>query len=164
DEALSTAVTNARGAVAAFVESHASAVIAQGVGTLTGAGVHQASADVVNALASVQRKYIENINADPIIVACLTAFDRSELNQAGAGSFNTQLVTSCQSALPQIVRLQADVLRARLIDGQGSLLHGCMAALDAAGSADATVKAAAHKLLDFCSTNFMNTLKTQAEV
>src|SRR5262249_41992165 len=89
---------------------------------------------------------------------------RSELNQAGAGSFNKQLVTYCQSALPQIVRLQADVLRARLIDGQGSLLHGCMAALDAAGSADATVKAAAHKLLDFCSTNFMNTLKTQAEV
>ena len=73
DEALGSAVIKARGAVAAFAESHASTVIAQGVGALQGGGVDQARVEVVNALATVHRKYIENNNADPIIVACLTA-------------------------------------------------------------------------------------------
>jgi hypothetical protein len=155
---FTTAFLKARGSVAASTASSASALIAQGTGSVsTTRGAGGTPADLV---AAMQRKFVENINADPVVVACLTALDRDGV-EAGHGK---ELVTFCKRSLVDILDFQKDLLRARLIDGQTSLMQSCMSAFQDASATEPKVKAAAGELVKFCQTELVKILETQSRI
>ncbi len=161
DAKLSNAVLTSLGDVSAATASTASVVSALGVGaTPLGQGANHETA-VTNALSTMQRKYLENINADPLIVACITAFDRDQGDKATHGR---ELVIFCKEQFPLILKAQDDLLRTRLIDSQTELIHGCMGAFRETSSSDTKVQTAAKALTGFCERHLLQVLKTQAEL
>ena len=156
---FTTAFLKARGAVAASTASSASALIAQGTAPCRPLEV---AVERPPKWSPGSQKFVENINADPVVVACLTALDRD--GGADSTGHGRELVTFCKRSLVDILDFQKDLLRARLIDGQTTLVHSCMAAFQDATSADPKVKDAAGKLVTFCKDQLVNILNTQANI
>jgi hypothetical protein len=161
DAKLSNAVLTSLGDVSAATSSTASVVSALGVGAIPpGQGANHET-DVTNALSTMQKKYLENINADPLIVACITAFDRDQGDKATHGR---ELVAFCKAQFPLILKAQDDLLRTRLIDSQTELIQGCMGAFRETTSLDTKIQTAAKALSGFCEKSLLQVLKTQAEL
>ncbi|HKW94604.1 MAG TPA: hypothetical protein VJX92_22155 [Methylomirabilota bacterium] len=163
NDKVTNALVDAMGDVSAAAGSGASAIIAQAVGGLPGGRAPAGQGDVTEALASMQKRFLENINADPLIVACLTAFDR-ERGAAEIGDRKGSLVSFCHDQFPRVLQAQEDLLRARLIDSQGQLILGCTGAFRDSSSQDVNVAAAAKTLAAFCEAQLLQILKTQAEL
>jgi hypothetical protein len=169
DSKLSTAMLNSLGDVSAAAASNASVVSALGVGALPAGHAVSAEANVTKTLDAMQKRYLENINADPLIVACLTALDRARPMESGASSstyvaHGAELVALCKAEFTRVLRAQEDLLRTKLIDSQTELIQGCMGAFREKESADAKVKAAAVTLATFCDTKLVEILKNQAQL
>jgi hypothetical protein len=161
DSKLSNAILTSLGDVSAAAVSNASTVFALGVGAAPAGQGANPEAGVTNALVTMQRKYLENINADPLIVACLTVLDRDRDDGATHGK---QLVKLCEEQFPLVLKAQNDLLRSKLIDSQTELIQGCMGAFRAAASSDPKEQAAAKALTGFCEKQLVPVLKTQAEL
>jgi len=58
--------------------------------------------DVANTVAEIQRKYIENINTDALVVACLVALDRDSARAT------TTLQTECPKFLQAVIQKQGE--------------------------------------------------------
>jgi hypothetical protein len=156
---LVTALVNAMGDVAAAASSNAAVLIAQGVGAVPSGHATNAQGDTAKTLETIQRKFLENINADPLIVACLTAFDRGRSSALGQ-----ELITFCNDNFSGVLRAQQDLLRAKLIDGQNEMVHGCLSAFKDAHSTDPGVTTAAKALKEFCEQRLVEILKIQTDL
>jgi hypothetical protein len=114
------------GSVSAAATSNAS-----GTATAAGAITHDLTAAAetrAQVLGTMQRKYIENINADPIIVACITALDRRHqlvyrdgewrdeggLDEQGHPVRDTPLVDYCRTQLLAVVSGNGELLNVLL--------------------------------------------------
>jgi hypothetical protein len=80
---------------------------ASGTATAAGAITHDLTAAAekrAEVLGTMQRKYIENLNVDPIVVACITALDRR-------GERDTPLAQLCSEKLVTgLLKAQEDIL------------------------------------------------------
>jgi hypothetical protein len=56
------------------------------------------SAPLAEQLKEIQRRYIQNVNADALLVACITAMDRETTGPNGSGS--TGLTEFCKTTVP----------------------------------------------------------------
>ena len=66
--------------------------------------------DVANTIAGIQRKYLENINSDSLVVACLVAMDRRYEHTA------TRLQDACPRFLDKVIENQGNRLETVLKD------------------------------------------------
>jgi len=164
NERLVTTLVNTMGDATAAASSTASVLVAQGVGAVRAGQPAQGQADTARALETMQRKYLENINADPLVVSCLTAFDREETGRAGTTGPDKTLVNFCQKEFPRVLRAQDDVLRARLIDSQTEVVNSCLSAFKDANSMDAGVSTTAKALKEFCEKRLVDILQTRSDL
>lgn len=108
---------------------------ASGTAKAVGASPAQAIADAqgkrVEALRAMQQKYLENINFDPLVVTCLTAFDRRDVCR-GEGDCDTNTSTAllafCDKHLGSLLDDQQQFLREIVRGGSqraadGAVLH-----------------------------------------
>jgi hypothetical protein len=89
-------------AVSAFASSEVSAGITQAAAAIT----HTADSSAKDVLLTMQRKYIENINFDPMIVACISALDRSPADDR----HDTVLAQKCRDNLDWVLGVQSKLL------------------------------------------------------
>jgi len=103
-----TAETEARKAAAASAStsSEASTAVNQAVGSIA----HTADGSAAGVLGTMQRKYIENINADPIIVACISALDRRPQFVRDHWEPPTALATFCNDKFLPVLTDQMKIL------------------------------------------------------
>ena len=95
---------------------------ASGGATAAGAVAHslaEGAAKRTDALRNMQQKYLENINFDPLVVACLTALDRRSDRFYRDGEWRsddvnqtTTLITFCDEHLGKLLKGQAEYLDA----------------------------------------------------
>ena len=115
---LLTALSDAMGSVTASTSANATTLIAQGVGAVPA----RSQVDVQNTLRAMQQKYLENIHVDPLIVSCITAFDRDRKDGLPTSGRSAALIKFCTDTLPKVVESQHDLLRAKLVDAPSGLL------------------------------------------
>ena len=69
---------------------------------------------IAKVLHDIQRKYIENINADALIVACITALDRDTRDTKGKPSELSKLCAKEKGILETVVGAHHDLLMAKI--------------------------------------------------
>jgi hypothetical protein len=110
-----TALVNSMGSVSAAVQSHAQALLTQGVGSLSRPQVSASDEGTNRTLHTIQRKFLENINADAITVACITVLaDERPVYDGRASSAQTTFGSLCQSLLPNLIEWRKQLLREKL--------------------------------------------------
>jgi myosin heavy subunit len=91
--------------------------------------------DVANTIAGIQRKYIENINSDALVVSCIIALDRSVVGQ------ETFLQKACPGILTKIIETNHKLLDAIIADAHAQR-DAVFQGQNIEASADAVSKAA----------------------
>jgi len=94
------------GAASAVARTSATAW-AQGQGGTPGTRSSDSQTAVAHTLAEMQRKFIENIHSDALVVACVTALDRFPGEQ-------TPLTTFCWNRLGGLVEAQGTLLQTKI--------------------------------------------------
>ncbi len=93
--------------------------------------------DVAQVVADIQRKYLENINTDSLVVACLVALDRPYTHT------QTLLQNKCPDLLSKIIDNQSDRVRA-IIDEHKKKADSFAEHRDVGAAAETLKKAADH--------------------
>jgi hypothetical protein len=65
------------------------------------------SVEVARTIADMQRKFIENVNFNPILMACMNVMDRRDAQ-------STELVSFCREQLESIVQFMQEEVRLRI--------------------------------------------------
>jgi hypothetical protein len=94
---------------------------AKAVATAAGGITRLQDKDVAETVATIQRKYIENINSDAIVVACLIVLDKQEKGEKGATEPETWLQKACPKLISNVMDKQGRLLDAII---NGSLRRG----------------------------------------
>ncbi len=99
------AAQDAQSAALKVVSAAASSDVSAAVNAAVGSIAHTVDGSAKDALLTMQRKYIENLNFDPIIVACITALDRPESDSRSS----SKLAELCDVELTKALKVTGEV-------------------------------------------------------
>lgn len=139
------AMVQAMGPLAASAQSTAQVTFLQGVGAVARSQTVTGDDGVNRTLHEIQRKFVENINADALTVACIVELTRPAAEKSS-------LASVCLTEIPKVVQDGGQLLRVKILRGEENVVPRCVAAMRMAlDLAPGTASDLVAKILSTCA-------------